>query len=177
MVGDGVADVGEVVGDGLQAAGIGGDPYVTARSGAEGLAQVDIPRRLMVVETLLDGGGAAVRAMHETEQIIDDGGHEHEAEVDIVSEPGRRGRGRSGARRDMVEGLTHGEEIGERLTPLGEISPRRLDLEVDVGADVDVTDAKRGTGRRRGGVRRSRWGKRGGDGGGHDGKRVGWFGK
>jgi hypothetical protein len=54
------------------------------------------------VEPLPDGAGAAVRALHETKKIVSDGGHEHEAHVDVVSEPCGGGHGGGSALRDMI---------------------------------------------------------------------------
>jgi hypothetical protein len=80
MIGHQIADVGEVVGDGLKAVGVGGDPHVAAWRVLEDLAEIYITggpvSKEEVVEARPCGGGAAVGAKDKAVQIISEGLHE-----------------------------------------------------------------------------------------------------
>jgi hypothetical protein len=70
-------------------------------------------------------------------KIVRQGRDEPEADVDVDSSPGVVGIGRSGALRNVIHHVVHGEEEFEQLTPFGEVSSGGSHLKLDVGVDVD----------------------------------------
>ena len=59
--------------------------------------------------------------MDEAVEIAAQRGHEPEGDVDVHRNPVVGGVGRSGALRDVIQRLVHGEKKGDDLPPLGEV--------------------------------------------------------
>ena len=137
---DGPPDGRQIIGYGLEFAGVGRDGHVAAGRGAEGLAEKHVPGVLIVEEEAMEASprsqGEAVGALDKTIEISGKGRHEPKAQVDVDGTPGGVRIGRRGPLSDMVEDLIHGHEKDKDLFPLREICPSRIHLIFDVIGDV-----------------------------------------
>jgi hypothetical protein len=143
---DGASDGCQIICDALQLAGVGGDRHVAAGCAAEGLAEEEVARGLVVEEELVQScpcrAGEAIGALNQAVELVGEGAHEPQRYVDVDGAPIVVGIPRGGAFGDMIHGLVHGEEEEEDLPPLEEISPRGVDSEFDVGCNVDGKDGR-----------------------------------
>jgi hypothetical protein len=103
MIGHRIADVSKVVGDGLKAVGVCGDPHVAARRASKDLAEIHIAGGSISKEKIMQarpcGGGAAVGADDESMEIVGEGLHKPQGDVDVIRHPVGRRSDRGGALR------------------------------------------------------------------------------
>jgi hypothetical protein len=78
--------------------------------------------------------------LDEAEQIISEGCHKPQTDVDVDGAPTAVGIARGSALGHMIHHLVHGEQEAKDLMPLGEIRAGGVDLKFDVVLDVDVED-------------------------------------
>jgi hypothetical protein len=138
------ADCGQIVSDALQLAGVGGDVEIAAWGRAESLAEEEVPGGLVFDEEAHEpgpgGAGAAVAAGDQAVEVVAQGAHEPQGDVDVQSHPYIIGDGRACTLGDVIQRLVHGEEEGDNLAPLGEVIAGGVYLELDVVGDMDIED-------------------------------------
>jgi hypothetical protein len=141
---DRTTDRGQIIGNALKLAGVGGDVKIAARGGAEGLAEEEVSGGLVVDEEAHEpgpsGAGAAISARHEPVEVVAQGPHKPQRYVDVHGHPEIVGNQRSRTFGDVIQRFVHGEEEGDDLPPLGEVFAGGGDLKLDIVGDVDVED-------------------------------------
>jgi hypothetical protein len=88
---EGASDGCQIICDALQLAGVGGDRHVAAGCAAEGLAEEEVARGLVVEEELVQScpcrAGEAVGALNKAVELVGEGAHEPQRYVDVDGAP------------------------------------------------------------------------------------------
>jgi hypothetical protein len=148
FVGDGSADVGQLIGDGLHLAAVRHDSHVALKSVLELLVEADlVALRVLgeeVLEPLSGGVGGAVRRQDNVLQLVGDAGVHPEDDVNVGGVPRGIGEERRRLRLDVIAGVVLGEDGEEEVPPLAVVPGGGVELELDVTGDIDAVGGGRG---------------------------------
>jgi hypothetical protein len=137
-------DIGQIVGDPLELAGVVRDREITAGAVVERLTQKEVARGAVVEEEPTKSSPGRTRttvsALNQSVQIVAEGGQEPQRYVDVDGQPGCVRCGRRGSLRDVIKSTVHGQERGDDLPPFGIVGTSGGNGEFDIVGDVDTEE-------------------------------------